>query len=373
MKTLVLAAVAVAAALTIGAPAAAAPMPEFPTIDETSFTEPSGDRVLALSTTVDAPVRDVWRAFCTEDGWKSFAVKMAKVDFRQGGIIETSYDAAAEPGRPGNIRNLILAIVPGRWLVIRNVQAPPGFAHAEEFGRTITALRFLPEGSGRTRVDIWAVGYHRDPAFDDLFSKFRMGDAWTLDELRKRFAGTAAGANPAPAPSAAMAAYPHVSDASSADGDGARTIRQSVTVHAPAAVLWKAFTDSAAYSAWGAPVAEITPGLGGHMEVVLDPGRRLGDPANLRHEILAYIPERLLVFRNVQAPPGLPGAEVFGDTRIVLEFEDLGDDDTRVTLSQTGYEKGAAFDALWGFFHPHNAEMLEALKTHFDSAHRPEG
>jgi uncharacterized protein YndB with AHSA1/START domain len=367
MKTLVLAA---AAALAIGAPAAAAPMPEFPAIDETSFTEPSGDRVLALSTVVDAPVQEVWRAFSTEEGWKSFAVKMARLDFRQGGIIETSYDAAARPGAPGNIRNLILAIVPGRWLVIRNVQAPPGFAHADEFGRTITAVRFLPEGAGRTRVDMWAVGYRPEPAFQDLFAKFRMGDAWTLEELRKRFAGTAAGTNTAPPPAAAMAAYPHVSDASGPDGDGGRTIRESVTVHAPVAALWKAFTDTAAYSAWGAAVAEIAPGLGGHMEVVLDPGRRLGDPANLRHEILAYVPERLLVFRNVQAPPGLPGAEVFGDTRIVLEFEDLGGGDARVTLSQTGYGQGAAFDALWGFFHPHDAEMLETLKAHFENPAR---
>ena len=33
---------------------------------------------------------------------------------------------------------------------------------------------------------------------------------------------------------------------------------------------------------------------------------------------------------------------------------------------KTGYGQGAAFDALWGFFHPHNAEMLETLKTSFE-------
>lgn len=364
MRQLLLAA---AAALALGGVVQAKPMPEFPAVDDASFTEASGDQVLALSAVIDAPASELWRVFSTEAGWKTLGAKMAMVDFRQGGVIETSYDDKAAPGQPGNIKNLILAIVPGRLLVIRNIQAPKGFAHAEEFGRTTTAVEFLPEGPGRTRVQMWNAGYRPEPAYQEVFARFRMGDAWTLDELRKHFAAHPVASAESPAPAAkAMAAYPHVSDASGEAGDGTRMVRESVVVHAPVAVLWKAFTDTATYRAWGAPNAEIVPGVGGHMEVVLDPKRKLGDPANLRHELLAYAPERLLVFRNTNAPPGLPGAEVFGQTRIILQFEDLGGVDTKVTLSQTGYGQGAAYDALWGFFHPHNAEMLETLKTSFE-------
>ena len=46
---------------------------------------------------------------------------------------------------------------------------------------------------------------------------------------------------------------------------------------------------------------------------------------------------------------------------------DIGGGDTRVTLTQTGYGQGAGYDALWGFFHPHNAEMLETLKKSFET------
>jgi uncharacterized protein YndB with AHSA1/START domain len=364
MRLLLLAA---AAALALGGSAQAKPMPEFPAVDDGSIIEASGDQVLVLSTVMDAPVSEVWRVFTTEEGWKRLGVKMASVDLRQGGVIETSYDAAAKPGQPGNIKNLILAIVPQRLLVIRNVQAPPGFAHAEEFGRTATAVEFLPEGAGRTRVRMWNAGYKPEPAYREVFEMFRKGDAWTLDELRKQFVGRTSGADASPARAKAMAAYPHVADTSGEAGDGTRMIQESIVVHAPVAVLWKAFTDTATYQAWGAPNAEIVGGVGGHTEVVLDPKRKLGDPANLRHELLAYAPERLLVFRNTNAPPGLPGAAVFGDTRIILQFEDLGGGDTRVTLNQTGYGQGAAYDALWSFFHPHNAEMLEQLKRHFEA------
>lgn len=364
MRTMLLAA---AAAMALCGSALAKPMPEFPAVDEASVTEPSGDLVLALGATVDAPATAVWEALSTAEGWKSFAVKMAQVDFRQGGVIETSYDASARPGQPGNIRNLILAIVPERLLVIRNVQAPPGFANAEEFGRTITAIELIADGPRRTRVRLWAAGFKPEPAYRDLFVKFRMGDAWTLDALRKRFADRPAdGTQPPPTEPRAMAGYPHVVDASRTAGDGTRLIQQSIVVHAPAAALWKGFTDTKAYEAWIGAAAEVVPGVGGHMETVLDPRGHIGDPTNLRHEILAYAPERFLVFRNVQVPPGLPGSDVFGDTRIVVEFEDLGHGDTGVTLSQTGYGQGASYDALWSFFHPHNAELLETLKQGFE-------
>ena len=185
MKSLICAAAALA--LIAGA-AEAKPMAQFPAVDDTSFTEPNGDRAIALAVTVPAPPAEVWRALSTADGWKSFAVKMAVVDLRVGGMIETSYDATARPGARDNIKNQILAYLPGRLLVIRNVQAPSDFKHAEEFGRTVTAIEIEPQGAAASRVRLTAMGFGPGPAFDALLAQFRMGDGWTLEALRKRFA-----------------------------------------------------------------------------------------------------------------------------------------------------------------------------------------
>ena len=86
MKSLLLAA---ALTLALGGSALAKPMAEFPAVDEDSFTEPSGDQVLALSTVVDAPAQEVWRAVSTEAGWKSFAVRIFKTTCRHS-LRETS-------------------------------------------------------------------------------------------------------------------------------------------------------------------------------------------------------------------------------------------------------------------------------------------
>lgn len=160
---------------------------DFEGVTNTSFVEPSGDRAIQLSIEVPAPAHDVYAAFTTTEGFSSWAVPVARVDFRIGGLIEADYDASAKLGDRSNIHNQIVAYVPDRLLVIRNVQAPPGFANAELFQRTSTAIEFQPLGSARTRVTVTNAGYGAGDAFAALYRQFEWGDAYTLAELRKRF------------------------------------------------------------------------------------------------------------------------------------------------------------------------------------------
>lgn len=155
----------------------------FPDVRDSSHTEQGGVRVIRLSTTVRRPVADLWNALSTAEGWKLWAVKQAWIDFRVGGIIETSYSAEAVQGAAANIRNEIVAYAPGRMLAIRNVQAPPGFQHAEEFSRTATVIELTPRG-GETEVTLTAVGFLPGPAYDALYAGFRAGNAWTLQNLK---------------------------------------------------------------------------------------------------------------------------------------------------------------------------------------------
>lgn len=182
MRTLTIAAFLIAAA-------AAAPSiaePRFPHVADTSFVEADGDRVMQLSVVVAASPDQVWRAWTTAEGWKSFAVRNATVDFRVGGIIETNYASEFVPGAPENIRNEVVAYVPERMLTIRTVQTPRGFPNAEAFKRTATILEFAP-AEGGTRVQLTAVGFEPGAAFDDLYTKFSFGNAYTLEKLRERF------------------------------------------------------------------------------------------------------------------------------------------------------------------------------------------
>lgn len=158
---------------------------EFPNVRDDSYTEPNGSRVLKLSITIDAPVGKIWKLLISSEGWQSWAVPVAWVDFGIGGMIETSYTATAIRGQPGNIKNSIVAYVPEQLLVLRNVQAPPNFAHAEDFGKTVTAINLRPVSKDRAQVELDGVGFLATPAFDLLLKKFKFGDSWTLEHLKR--------------------------------------------------------------------------------------------------------------------------------------------------------------------------------------------
>jgi len=168
----------------------AEPNKNYPTIEDTSYVETNGDRVIRLSVDVAASRDEIWRAFTTADGWKSFAVAFAEVEMKVGGIIETSYNPKAQVGDPDNIKNEIVAYIPGQMMAIRCVQAPRDFKHKQEFFSTSTVFEIVPAEKQMTRILVTAVGYRPGEAFDDLFKKFRWGDAYTLEKLRARFEKT---------------------------------------------------------------------------------------------------------------------------------------------------------------------------------------
>jgi len=169
----------------LGTASASAATTEFPNVHDDSYTEPNGSRVLKLSITIDVPVSKIWKLLISNQGWQSWAVPVAWVDFGIGGMVETSYTATAVRGQPGNIKNSIVAYVPEQLLVLRNVQAPPNFEHAEDFGKTVTAITLRSISKDRSQVELDGVGFLATPAFDNLLKKFKFGDSWTLEHLKR--------------------------------------------------------------------------------------------------------------------------------------------------------------------------------------------
>jgi len=169
----------------LGVASAGAATTEFPNVRDDSYTEPNGSRVLKLSITIDTPVNKIWNLLISSERWQSWAVPVAWVEFGIGGMVETSYTATAVRGQPGNIKNAIVAYVPEQLLVLRNVQAPPNFEHAEDFGRTVTVINLRSISKNRSQVELNGVGFLATPAFDALLKNFKFGDSWTLEHLKR--------------------------------------------------------------------------------------------------------------------------------------------------------------------------------------------
>lgn len=142
-------------------------------------------RTLCHEAVVDAAPCDVWALISTSEGWRSWAAPVAHVDLRVGGEIETSYNANAVIGAPGNIHNRIVAFEPNRTLSIQIAEAPPGFPHAVEARTLVTRIALSNVGDG-TRIEIAMSGFESGEAYDALHQFFDAGNAYTLNKLVER-------------------------------------------------------------------------------------------------------------------------------------------------------------------------------------------
>jgi uncharacterized protein YndB with AHSA1/START domain len=160
---------------------------DFPGVSNTSYVDAAGQKALQLSMDIPAPPHAVFEAFATSEGFRSWAVAVARIDLRTGGEIESSYDPKAKIGDPDNIKNQIVTFIPDHLLVIRNIQAPTGFAGQGEFQKTVTVVEFNPIAGGATRVRLTNTGYGASPEAQTVYGHFEWGNAYTLAELKKRF------------------------------------------------------------------------------------------------------------------------------------------------------------------------------------------
>jgi hypothetical protein len=171
---------------------------------------------------------------------------------------------------------------------------------------------------------------------------------------------------PVPAAEHTWRDFKDVSNTSYTEPGGDRSIQLSIDVPASSHDAFTAFTTTEGFASWAVPMAKVELRIGGYIEASYDPSAKLGDPGNIKNQIVAYVPDRLLVIHNVQAPPGFADPELFQHTATVIEFLALDLRHTRVTITNLGYGSGDRFDTLYRHFEWGNAYTLQELKTRFE-------
>ena len=157
------------------------------TVSNTSFVAPDGTRVLRHTMVIPASQGEVWDAFTTTEGVRSWAVPVAHIDFRVGGIWESSYGKDAKIGAPGNIQNKFLSYIPMRMLSMQAINAPPTFSHPEVLKDVFTVLEIEVLSENSVRVTSSMVGYRNNEAHNNVYNFFERGNAQSLQSLYDRF------------------------------------------------------------------------------------------------------------------------------------------------------------------------------------------
>ncbi len=162
-------------------------------------------------------------------------------------------------------------------------------------------------------------------------------------------------------------------DTSFTQTDGSRVLQQYVDVAAPASCLWDALTDPKALKAMGVPMAKIDLRNGGLIEEGFTPTTKPGGNDTIRHRVIAYLPQKLLVLQNLATPPGPPHVELYRNVVQVITLDPLGRagmNRVRMTISHTGYGTGKDWDQLQAFFRNINGNYLAGVQKYCEASNQ---
>jgi uncharacterized protein YndB with AHSA1/START domain len=292
-------------------------------------TQPADSSVAITEAVIAAPAAEVWRVFSTDDGYTLLGVAKAKVDFRAGGMLWTTYDPKIELSSAGAIGTEILAIDPGRVLATHIKQPPTGFPFTTAYKTVTNTITLTDLGDGRTNLRIAMHGFDATDESQKMRDFFVKGNAWVLQKLQSHYGGEA------PTRSA--------HEAGPLD-----PIELTQIVATPRDAVWNAYTTAAGWKAFfdidgsnigtmpGEPFTPF-PGTEGNTILSVIPGEMFSYTWNAPKKF-AYVKENR--------------------TWVVLTFDAISPTTTRVHMRHLGFTEQAAKS-------PEHAEEYKQARQYF--------
>jgi uncharacterized protein YndB with AHSA1/START domain len=136
---------------------------------------------------VNASPSEVWRAWTTPEGLRSWLAPVADIDLRIDGLVRTNYNPNGNLGDDGTIENRIIAFEPDHMLAMKVAKAPKSFPFPNAVQGMWTVVYLTGQGGRQTLVRTVGLGFTDDPESTRMRDFFQKGNDYTLSELRKRF------------------------------------------------------------------------------------------------------------------------------------------------------------------------------------------
>jgi uncharacterized protein YndB with AHSA1/START domain len=144
------------------------------------------DRILRKEMVVPATLEEVWNAWTTTEGVKTFFASAAKVELVIGGPFEIYFLLHSRRGSRGSEGCRVLSYVPPKMLSF-SWNAPPEFGELRKT-HTIVVVRLEDGGRGKVKVLLSQHGWGKGKEWDRLYEYFDKAWANVLGNLKKRFA-----------------------------------------------------------------------------------------------------------------------------------------------------------------------------------------
>jgi hypothetical protein len=157
-------------------------------VKNTSYTTPTGEKVLRLESVLPVDIKTAWKLFTTDEGLKTWIAPQAHILLAVGGTIMTNYDKDKLLSDPSSIKLPIINYIDGEMLTLK-VNLNDNFdqsARAEDKNLQEVIL-FKQVGPQQTQVVSLMIGWGKGPHWDKVYDFFVKGNEWTYNELLKNY------------------------------------------------------------------------------------------------------------------------------------------------------------------------------------------
>jgi len=144
------------------------------------------DRLIQKEVIVSASLDEVWEAWTTLAGVKTFFASKANVELAIGGPYEMFFNLDAPPGSQGGEGLKVLSYLPKEMLSFE-WNAPPDFPTLREKELTWVVVQFEPLQSNRVRVKLTHLGWKDGDEWERLYQYFLRAWEIVLGRLVYRF------------------------------------------------------------------------------------------------------------------------------------------------------------------------------------------
>ena len=145
-----------------------------------------------------------------------------------------------------------------------------------------------------------------------------------------------------------------------------KAIVKEATVTASLDDVWMAWTTTGGVESFFSPNAKVELRVGGPYEIYFDMSAPYGSRGSEFCRVLSYLPKKMLSF-EWNAPPSLGELRDI-HTIVVLQFEQLPDNNVKVTLNHHGWGEGEDWQAVYDYFDKAWGSVMSNFEKSFESA-----
>ncbi|MEP6584084.1 MAG: SRPBCC domain-containing protein [Ginsengibacter sp.] len=158
------------------------------TVRNTSYTTPSGEKVLRLEIVVPVGKKTAWEYFTKDELLQKWIAPLVHIELKTGGYILTNYDETKSLEDSSAIRLAIINYLPDELLTLK-VKLNNNFPKSvqDEDANLQELIQFQDAGGGKTRLISSMIGWGKGEDWDKAYGFFVRGNVWTYEQLYKAF------------------------------------------------------------------------------------------------------------------------------------------------------------------------------------------